>query len=359
LLKIYQKYIASKFINKFLITSTIFFTLAIILGVLEEINFFKDLKKNFLLPYLLTVLNAPTTLFEILPFIFLLSVMLFFNEIFEKKELSFLKKSGISNLEIIKVLSVCSIIIGLLAIFLFYNIASNLKYQYSNIKNNYSSDNRYLAMVNENGLWIKDELNNNVVITRAKKIQKNSILDVLINEFDSNFNLIRTISADKINISSTNWVIYNPTIIKDNISKNYTQTLIMKSNFDEKKINSLFSDISTMDLMKLYLSKKEYEKLGYSSKEIKLQITKLLSLPITYLLLTIFSAMIMLNFKKKLPQIFYIIIGVLLSVIIYYINFIFFSLGINGKLTPQIAIFFPLVILGIFSLIGLISINDK
>ena len=41
---------------------------------------------------------------------------------------------------------------------IFYNISSNLKFYYSNIKNNFSNDNKYLAMVTKSGLWIKDEV---------------------------------------------------------------------------------------------------------------------------------------------------------------------------------------------------------
>ena len=76
--KIYQKYIIKSFINKFLTVSLIFFCLIIILSILEEISFFKNLKVNFLFPYLLTLLTAPITLFEIFPFIFLISTQFFF-----------------------------------------------------------------------------------------------------------------------------------------------------------------------------------------------------------------------------------------------------------------------------------------
>ena len=117
--KIYQKYIAFILIKKLLIVTTIFFTLVLLLGVLEEINFFRNKENIFLLPYLLTILNAPITLFEIFPFIFVLTVILFFNEIFEKNEATLLKKSGISNLTIIKNLFFFSIIIGILSIIFF------------------------------------------------------------------------------------------------------------------------------------------------------------------------------------------------------------------------------------------------
>ena len=43
MLKTYEKYIVNNFVNKFITISIIFFSLIIILSILEEISFFKDL----------------------------------------------------------------------------------------------------------------------------------------------------------------------------------------------------------------------------------------------------------------------------------------------------------------------------
>ena len=150
--KIYQKYIIKKFLIRFLFTSLVFFILAIVLSVFEEISFFNNSNINFLLPYFLTFLNAPITLFEIFPFIFLISTQFFFYEIFKNDELIHLKNNGLSNLKIIKTLFLSSILLGLIMIFLYYNFAAKLKFLYTDIKNNYTNDNKYLAVVNDSGL---------------------------------------------------------------------------------------------------------------------------------------------------------------------------------------------------------------
>ena len=156
--KIYQRYIINNFLIKFINITLIFFSLTVILGILEEISFFKNLNKNILYPYFLTFLNAPITLFEIFPFIFLLTTQFLFYDLFKKEEINLLKKNGLNNLKIIKILFLLSVMIGVFNILIYYNFASKLKFHYSNIKNNFSNDNKYLAMVTESGLWIKDEL---------------------------------------------------------------------------------------------------------------------------------------------------------------------------------------------------------
>ena len=111
--KVYQKYLINSFLIKFSYISIIFFSLIIILSLLEEISFFKDLEINFLYPYFLTLLNAPITLFEIFPFIFLLTTQFLFYDLFKSDELNLLKKNGLNNLNIIKILFFLALCIGI------------------------------------------------------------------------------------------------------------------------------------------------------------------------------------------------------------------------------------------------------
>ena len=48
--------------------------------------------------------------------------------------------------------------------------------------------------------------------------------------------------------------------------------------------------------------------------------------------MTVFSSIIMLNIKKDKPKIFNLILGILLSVVIYYINYFSNLLGESEKL---------------------------
>jgi len=357
--KIYQKYLIKKFLGKFSKITLIFFSISIILGMLDEINFFKDMDISFYYPYFLTLLNVPITLFEIFPFIFLLTTQFLFFDIFKNDELSLLKTNGLSNLKIIKILFFLAILIGIINIVIYYNIASTLKFHYSNIKNNLSNDNKYLAVANNSGLWIKDEIENRKIIIKAEKIENQFLLEVIINEFDSNFDLIRTIKSKRIDINKFDWIVYNPSISIDNITKNDYEKINYLTSFNSQKINSLFSNVSTLSLNKLFDVKKDYEKLGYSSDEIKLHLLKLGTTPIFYGLITLFSAIVMFSFPKNMSLLFYVIIGILISVIIYYMNYMFISLGISGRIPISFSIFFPFFLISILSIIGLININEK
>ena len=329
-----------------------------ITNFLEQIEFFKNIDLNLFYLLFLSFLNTPTILFEILPFIFLLSTQLFFIHLIDNKELEIFKYTGLNNLTIIKIISVYSFTIGLFVIIFFYNTSAILKNSYLLIKNKYSEDNKYLAVITNNGLWIKDEIGKNINIINAHKVDKEFLLNVSISQFNKQFEILKTIQSDKVDISSYEWKIFEPLILENDKKSNLNKMTLI-SNFDLKKINSLFSNLSSLTMVDLYKLREGYKALNYSIIDIDSHVYKIISYPIYLTLITIFSAIIMLNIGFQKNSFYMITLGILLSVVIYYVNYFFTILGTNEKIPLIISTFMPLIILSIINFISIIKINEK
>ena len=243
MLKIYQKYLISQFSSLILKISLIFFSLVFILNVFEEINFLKDSNVNFIYPLILTFLNSPAVFFKIFPFIFLISTQFFFLKIMDKNELPIYKLFGLSNFKILSTIVSFSFILGIFIVLIFYNFSAKLKFVYLDLKNDFSNDNKYLAVVTENGLWIKDEINKSINIINAEKIVENSLINVSINQFNPEFKLIQTIRSDEVIISDYLWIIKNPIIAKKLEPTEKKDQLIFETHFNIDKIKGLFSNL--------------------------------------------------------------------------------------------------------------------
>ena len=154
MIKTFELYLILLFLKKILNTFLIFFTLIFILNLFEEINFFKELQTNIFFPIILSGLNAPATLFEIFPFIFVIGTQFFFLDLIDKNEIEILKINGLSNLRILKILFATSLLSGFILITIFYAISSKLQFIYFDIKNSYSTDSKYLVLLSlkNNGL---------------------------------------------------------------------------------------------------------------------------------------------------------------------------------------------------------------
>ena len=135
--------------------------------------------------------------------------------------------------------------------------------------------------------------------------------------------------------------------------------LSLNTHFDTQKINSLFSNLSSLNIIELLELKKDYEALGYSSKEVSLSLHKIYSYPIFLSLMVVLSGILMLNIGRNRSNMFHIILGILLSVIIYYFYFLSSFFGQNGDLPVILSVWFPLIIILFISTIGLIRINEK
>jgi len=354
----YKKYVINLFAKTVVEIILIFFSLILIISLFEEISFLKNQEASGYYPIFLSLLNAPSVVFDILPFIFLISTLFFFIKLSDKNELFIFKYSGITNFQILKILLMFSFTLGIFFILGFYTFSSKLKSHYLEIKNGFTSDNKYLAVITENGFWIKDEIDDVISIINADKIKDDELINVSIVQFDKNFNLLKSIESEEVNILSKNWIVKNPIITNKNVTQN-TNYVNFKSNFDIEKVNKLFSNLSSMSLLKLYKLKKDYKSLGYSTVDIQVYQHKILSLPIYLVIMTLLSGIIMFNSKYKKSKIFNVIVGIFLSVLIYYVNYFSGLLGINGKIPIILSVWLPLIILILISLIGLVRLNEK
>ncbi|WP_082254940.1 LptF/LptG family permease [Candidatus Pelagibacter communis] len=359
IIKTFQNYISKSFLLSFIKTVSIFVGLAFILNIFEEINFFKDLNVSISIPVFLTILNIPSIIFEIFPFIFLITTQFFFIKLIEQNENIAFKNFGLSNTRIIKLLAILSFLIGLLIVTIFYNLSSNLKHSYLNIKNSYAKDNKYLAVITENGIWIKDEKEGVTNIINAEVLKGDYLQNVDIVQFDKNFNFIKNITSKKTLIKNKIWIIEEAIVNTESKSNIKVDTLELVTNIDSNDVNSLFSNLTSLSIIELANLKKKYEDINYSSIEVNSAIQKIASFPFYLMIMTILASTIMMNIKQNRSKIFHLIFGILISVIIYYISFFFEELGKNEQVPVFVSIWVPLLMISIASIISLVRINEK
>ena len=154
---IINKYLAKEFTKTVVNVTLTFFCLGFIVNLFEEINFFKDIDVGIYLPIIMSILFVPSLLYNMFPFIILLSGIWFFLKIKKSDEVTAMKVSGMSNFSIIIIPGLLSILLGIFIITSINPITSVLVKKYETIKGNYERDLDYLAAITENGIWIKEK----------------------------------------------------------------------------------------------------------------------------------------------------------------------------------------------------------
>ena len=357
-MKTYIKFLGKIYLNSFFYVSLVMLSLIFILNLLSELDFFKDINVNNYFPIYLSLLNSPTYIFEMFPFIFLISTQLFFISLFNNNQLSIFKYSGLKNSKILFIISFISFFLGILIITLFYSFSSSLKNFYLDLKSNYTTDEKYLAVITKNGLWIKDVIDNKILIINSFKIDQNYLIDAYISEFNYNFEIKRNIVSPKIDISNKNWTIFDAEVFEKN-EKQKLEVLKMTTNFDYLIIQNLFSNLSSLSILELLELRKNYKSLNYSLIDIDIQLLKLISFPIYLVLMTIFSSVIMLSTKELKSSILKISIGLFFSVVIYYLFNFFNVLGKTEKINLFISVLLPIILLTVVNSLMIRRFNEK
>ena len=356
-----NKYLAKEFLKVIINIILIFFCFGIIMNIFEEINFFKDINIGIHIPIFLSSLLVPSLLYKMFPFIILLSGIWFFLKIQKSEEVTALMVSGMSNLSVMIIPCILVICIGIFFITAINPITSVLVKKYETIKGAYEEDKNYLAAITENGIWIREKGPEKNNIIRSEYLDGNNLINITIYEFDNGNNFVRRIEAKSADISSLKWILKDIKIIDSNgatLSENLKK-LNFQSLYDVNKIKTLYKNLDTISFWSIDNQIKLLEERGYSTKDMETMLHKSLSFPLYLVAMVLLAGVFTLGMKFKENNSSYIFIAILSCVIVYFFNDFSAALGRTEKLSVEIAVWMPILIIFIFSSVGVIYANQK
>lgn len=361
--RVINYYILKMFLKILLKTSLVFFTLLLILNLFDEINFFKEIDVNPLFPLLMSFLKSPLVMYQIFPFIFMISSILLFLKLIEKDEIITIKVSGISNIKIILLPTIISFVLGIIIVSFFNPVSSLFTYKYYEIKNHFTSKNDFLAAITENGIWIKDSSVNKINLIKADRLENNELMDVSIYVFNKNNENISRFEAKKANIENKIWLLSDVKIFKKyinaNVESNFSKSYLFETNINLKNIKNLFSKLETVSFWKLNKIKSNYEEIGYSTDQIDLEFHKGISYPFFITAMTFLACIIMLHAKYKVNALYHVFFGLFISVVVFYLNDLSKVLGQTETISLIQSVWMPVIIIFILGIVGGMQVSDK
>jgi lipopolysaccharide export system permease protein len=331
------------------------------MNIFEEINFFKDFDVAISTPIALSLLFIPSLLNNFFPFVILISGIWFFLKVRKTNEQTSMNVSGMSNLSVIIIPSILSIILGIFFVTALNPITSLLVKKYETVKGNYEKEQDYLATVTVNGIWIKERgLKANYMI-RASHLEKENLMGVTIYEFDKDNNFTRRIEADSANITSLKWVLKNITVINSDgiVLTEPIKDPFYFSMYDIKKIKSLYSNLDTISFWDLEHEINLLKQRGYSTREMQVKLHRSLAFPFFLLSMVLLSAVFTVGVRYKDNDWTYVFLAVISSVLIFFFNDFSAALGRTDKLPIELSVWMPIAIIFVFSSVGIIHANQK
>ncbi len=354
-------YLISGFLKTILNFLLAFICLGIILSLFEEIEFFKNLDIGIGLPLMMTIMFIPNLMIKLLPFIVFLSSMWYIIAIRTNTDLLSLKVFGFSNLKIISILAVTAFLFGSFILFFINPLTSTMVKYYEVVKAKYSKDIDHLVSINKNGVWIRENINNKLYITSAKKIENNYLHDVTIYIMNNDSDLVSRVETERADITSTEWTmkfasIYN---LEENGVPTTKENYKLKSNYNIDKLSSLYKNLDTISFVDLLTNYNSLIQKGYTKKSLNEKLNSFYSLPIYLLLMVILASIFTIGSTNKLHNIHYVFIAIIICVVIYYFKDLSIALGQTNRISTNLAIWIPIIAISLFCSIGILQINEK
>ena len=241
-------------------------------------------------------------------------------------------------------------------------ITSSLVKYYEKTKSNYARDIDHLVTFNKNGLWIKENITNGERVVTAKQPSENNISEVEIFELDKNFNLKRQIFSDFADIKENTWKLKNVQIVEfENgvVKKQKKNEYLIKSIYDYEKIVNLFNNSDTFSFIDVLFNFKTLLNKGYNEEFLRQASHSMMTLPFYLFVMTALAAILTLHTMKNAENFKFIIIGLLASVVIYYLKDLSLALGKTDRIPLILSIWTPVIALSFLTFIGVIQINEK
>ena len=359
-----NRYIIKEFLKSLLVVLCVMFSIVLLITLLEEFNYFKtkqDLK--FIQFIIFTFLKIPSLLFNLFPFIVLFSGIVFYLKIYNYNEIISLRVIGYSNIQIILIPALTCFVMGYLIVFLIVPFTSSMLKYYEEIKSEYDQT-KNLVFVNETGIWIIDKNENDKNIIRIEKIDKNFsiIRQITIYNYDKDNNFIKRIDANEGIIKDKNWQlnkVYIVTANKKNNKENYLNLYNYTSNININEIKNVYKNTETTSLLNINKEMLILEDKGYSTIDLRIRYQKLISFPIYLLAMSILSGLMIINLGKTSNYLKYGSYGVLISIIIYFLNDLSITLAKSGIISVDFSVWIPIFLIILINLVGITQVNAK
>jgi lipopolysaccharide export system permease protein len=339
-------------------------SIVLLINLLDEFNFFKSKKDlKFIFFIIFTILKIPNVLINLFPFIVLFGGIVFYLKIYNHNEVISLRVMGYSNIQIILIPALTSFVIGYIIVFLIVPFSSSMLRYYEDLRSEYN-ETKNLVFVNENGIWILDKNEKEKNVIRMEKISKDFsvVSQITIYNYDASNNFIKRIDATEGFIKDKNWQLNKVHIIssnKKNNKENYLNNYNYISNVNINELKNVYKNTDTTSLLDISKEMSILDDKGYSTTDLRIRYQKLISFPIYLLAMSILSGLMIINLGKTSNYLKYGTYGVIISIIIYFLNDLSITIAKSGIISVDFSVWIPIFLIILINLVGITQVNAK
>ncbi|SFE13750.1 LPS export ABC transporter permease LptG [Roseivivax sediminis] len=353
-------YFARRFLTMFLGIFAIFVLFLGLLDLVEQLRRF-DGEVTFGRVVLLTLLNMPASLYEMLPLVMILSSVAVFLSLARSSELVVARAAGRSGLTVLIGPTIVAAILGLAAVAIGNPIAAATSKRFETLSERYSSGETDVLSIGSEGLWLRQgDTAGQTVIQAARANSDATILyDVTFVTYDRDVGPVRRIAAEQAELGDGAWTLRDakawplaPGQNAEALSQSF-ETLKVDSSLTRENIRDRFGRPSSISIWAMPAYIDDLERAGFSARRHVVWFWMEMARPLFLVSLVLLGAGFTMRHARLGRTGLSVLTAVLLGFGLYYVRNFAQILGETGQIPPISAAWVPPVASLLFAL-GLI-----
>jgi len=364
--RILVKYNLKQFIWIFLATLVVLTTVVALFDLIELLRqAAKGETASFFDALTMTILKSPQMMHIILPFVILLSGLIFFSLFNKTSELIVMRAVGMSVWNILKPLMIFVVLVGLFDTLAFSPIAAWSARRYERMEERMGMTHSTPMVWSEEGFWLKEPMDNGEMIVHASQVSQVKDHVVLKNvslfELASNEGtFLRQIESDQAVLKSGRLTMDKAMII-DPI--NETAQEVPVQSFDTsltlERILEKFDDPQTMSFWRFPKFIRFLQESGFSATQHQMYFHELIAFPALLAAMLLIAAVFAMPSGNRQGKIFFRTLGAIsMGFLLYFFTRVTNVLGLSENLPFVLAAWGPALITIPLCLSALLHLED-
>ncbi len=312
----------------------------------------------------LAITKMPKTIEMVFPFVMMIAAMVTFWKLSKSNEFVIMRAAGVSIWGFLLPVLATTFLIGVVNVTMINPVAANMYDLYETLDYRLKTHNPKAVLFSDQGLWIREAINdNNVMVLQAKSLrqEKEDLLlrGVTILEMDRRSQPGRRLEAFAGTLKDGYFDLKDVRIFKSGKPTEVVNSLRYETVLDVERIKENFAAPEAISFWDLPDTIRFYEMSGFSAQRHRLRYYSLLVSPFLLCAMVLVAAVFALRPNNRRGGVMLLIVGgITTGFVVYFLTQLVYAFGVNGYIPVLLAVSTPALIASLVSVSVLLHLED-
>jgi lipopolysaccharide export system permease protein len=305
-------------------------------------------------------LKLPYLSQELMPFTVLFAAMATFWRLTRSNEVVVTRAAGVSVWQFLLPVVAVAVLAGIFTVTILNPVSSVLLARFEQLESRYVKNQASFLTVSESGLWLRQADPDGQSVIHAQRVSKDSITlkDVIIFRLGDNDRFVGRIDGRRAELQDGRWLIRDAWLSNPGKASVFQERVELPTDLTLEKIQESFAAPETISFWGLPNFIRLLESAGFSAQRHKLQLHRLLAMPLLYAAMILVAATFSLRPQRRGKVVAMILAGVAAGFLLYFLSNFVFALGLSAKIPVILAGWTPAGVSMMLGIAMLLHLED-